>query len=259
MIEHHARRQQWRRIHRGVYTPNQGRLTRRQLWRAATLTSPDSFLSHGSAGAYYGIRRFDKPFEVVTRPGNGGRRRHGRLLVCRSATLAGHTTTNDGIAMTTAARVLVDVAPHVSERALGRAFREALRLEATTPQRLRAVLASLDNARGTSHLKLLTARYGHLPYSRTRSNPEARALEVLHDAGIEPPLVNARIAGEEADLVWPRRQRIVEIDGPQFHRFRDEDERKQGVWEGAGFTVERIASDDVYERPDLLAALAIGA
>jgi very-short-patch-repair endonuclease len=54
------------------------------------------------------------------------------------------------------------------------------------------------------------------------------------------------IAGEEADLVWADRRLIIEVDGPQFHRFRDEDERKESVWREAGFTVRRIASDDVY-------------
>src|SRR5258706_175698 len=75
---------------------------------------------------------------------------------------------------------------------------------------------------GSAFLAQLHQRYAHLPYDRTRSNAEARALEVLTDAGVPPPRVNTRISGEEADLAWPARGLVIEIDGPDFHRFRDE-------------------------------------
>ena len=101
----------------------------------------------------------------------------------------------------------------------------------------------------------LAARYACLPYERTRSDPEGRALEVLHDAGVAPPRVNTRIAGEEADLVWPDDRLIVEIDGPQYHRFPEEDARKQRRWEAAGYTVRRIPSPRVYAEPERLLAL----
>jgi very-short-patch-repair endonuclease len=65
-----------------------------------------------------------------------------------------------------------------------------------------------------------------------------------------------KVAGEEADLVWLDRRRIVEIDGPQFHQFRDEDARKEAKWRKAGFTVRRVPSDAVYAAPDLLIAAA---
>jgi very-short-patch-repair endonuclease len=59
--------------------------------------------------------------------------------------------------------------------------------------------------------------------------------------------VNVKIAGEEADLVWPKRKEILEIDGPQFHRFPEEDARKERLWRKAGYTVRRIGSDAVYD------------
>ena len=36
---------------------------------------------------------------------------------------------------------------------------------------------------------------------------------MLRDAGFELPRLNQRVAGEEADLSWPRHRLIVEIDG----------------------------------------------
>ena len=65
-----------------------------------------------------------------------------------------------------------------------------------------------------------------------------------------------RIAGEEADLSWPAQRLVIEIDGGPFHLDVGEDARKQACWESAGWVVRRVSSDDVYERADLLLALA---
>jgi very-short-patch-repair endonuclease len=81
-------------------------------------------------------------------------------------------------------------------------------------------------------------------------------LEVLHDAGVPPPEVNVWIRGEEADLVWRAARFIIEIDGPDFHQFADEDARKQAIWEAAGFRVRRLPSGAVFDRPQRLIALA---
>ena len=248
-IEHHVSRFGWRRLHPGVYALNSSPLTRRQLWFAAVLTAPGSVLSHGSAADCYGFHRFDRGFEVISRPGRGGRRRHPRLLVFRSTTLAGNTTRHRDIPITTPARTLIDLATGLDAKRLGRAFRESIRLKHTSA---RLVLRTVDKHRGrpgTPALSALAERYGAIPYHRTRSDAEARALELLHDAKVPPPRVNVHVAGEEADLVWPERKLIVEIDGPQYHRFADEDARKQTVWEGAGYVVRRVPSDDVYDAP----------
>ncbi len=254
-ITQHARRRGWRSIHPGVYAVTYAPLTRHQRWMAATLTAPGTYLSHLSAGARYGFIRFDDSWETVTRAGNGGPRRMGGVFVYRSTHLAGHTTVVDGLPITTAARVLVDVALRLSPRAVGRAFREAVRLKVTYAAEVLAT-AMEHHGRGTSLLIDLAARYATIPYHRTRSTAEARALELLHDAGVEPPLVNEKINGEEADLIWPRHRHIVEIDGADFHQFPEEDARKQRIWENAGYTVRRIPSDDIYYNPRRLMALA---
>jgi hypothetical protein len=233
-IRHYCRQNGWRRVHAGVYALTHAPLTRRQVWVAATLSAPDSFLSHASAGACWGIRPFEGSYEVVTRPGTAGPRRLGSLLVCRSKSLAGNTTRHDGIAITTAERTVIDLAAQLNRRATGKMFREALRLRLTTVPALVAVLSSHPGARGIAHLRELAARYARLPYERTRSDAEGLALELLHDAELEPPLVNTRIAGEEADLAWPRRRAIIEIDGPQYHQFADETHARSVHGRGRG-------------------------
>ena len=254
-VAHHAASRGWRRIHPGVYALTQAAPTQLQLWWAASLTAPDSYLSHGSAGACYGTYRFKRPYEVITRPGQGGRRRQGGILVFRSKCLDGETTTHMGIPILTAERVLVDLSPGLTPKLAGRCFRESIRLRLTTAKKV----AQCVEKRGGRPLLLgdLARRYAPIPYHRTRSDPEGRALELLLDAGVEPPLVNIRIAGEEADLVWLKRRLIIEIDGPQYHLFRAEDDRKAALWRDAGFTVRRIPSGAIYDDPSRLIALAL--
>ena len=257
MVQHRVQRD-WRVVHRGVYALTNAALTRRQLWIAATLTTPDSLLSQASAGACWGFRPFEASFETITRPGSGGPQRLGKLLVSRSRTLNGNVTFHHGIRITTAARTLIDLAPHLDDRATRKAFREALRLKVTSREQVLATLSHHDRRRGTRLLGELATLHSTLAYHRTRSDAEGRALEVLHDVGVERPRVNTRIAGEEADLAWPEQMLIIEIDGPQYHQFPAEDARKQRLWEAAGYTVRRIGSDVVYEQPARLIALARG-
>jgi very-short-patch-repair endonuclease len=253
MVQHGLVTEGWRRVHQGVFALGQAPLTQRQLWIAAVLTAPGTVLSHTSAAACWGFRQWSGAYETVTRPGSGGRRRHGPLLVARSTTLAGQVTCRDGVPIVNAARALIDLAPGLGAGQLGKGFREAIRLKTTTANEISRVLAG---QRGTAYLVALCDRYATIPYHRCRSDAECRALEVLHDAGIEAPKVNVRVAGVEADLVWRARRLIVEIDGPQYHLFADEDARKQAIWEAVGYTVRRLPSDDVYRRPARLLALA---
>src|SRR5436190_24264056 len=88
-IRHQGQRGGWRAVHPGVYVLTSSPLSRRQLWFAAVLTAPGSALSHGSAGACHGFYRFERVYEVVTRPGRGGHRRNGGVLFFRSKTLDG--------------------------------------------------------------------------------------------------------------------------------------------------------------------------
>jgi hypothetical protein len=61
-IHHHVNHLGWRVIHPGVYALTSSPLRREQIWFAAVLTSRNSVLSHGSAGACFGFYRFDRGF-----------------------------------------------------------------------------------------------------------------------------------------------------------------------------------------------------
>ena len=104
-------------------------------------------------------------------------------------------------------------------------------------------------------LGALASRYARLPIARARSDAEAYAASLIDAAGRPIPELNAKIAGHRADLSWPRVRRIVELDGPDFHQFPDHDLAIQARWERAGWTVDRLPTGDVYDRPDRLLAV----
>lgn len=245
-----------REVHDGVWLTGKGRITRHQRHLAATLTTLDSTLSHASGGELHGFRRWQGAFEVVTRPGSGGPRRIGDLLVCRSSTVAEHTIMVDGVRVTTAPRTIVDLAAHLTERERATAVREAIRLQTATALELRLVAAAHRGRRGIAGLEALAVRLEKLPLARTRSDAEARALQVLDAADRVIPDVNRWIAGEEADLSWPGTRRILEIDGPQFHQDPAEDARKEAAWRADGWEVHRIGSDLVFDEPHTLVRIA---
>lgn len=227
-------------------------------WMGATLTAPSTYLSHASAATAWGLLSRRGALETVTRAGSGGPRRHGSVLVYRSTTLEGECAELCGIPITTVPRTLIDIAPRVTHKALARAVRIAVRLELTTIEAIVDCLARHPRRRGSVPLIAVLARYKGLPIERARSGAEVRALEILRDAGYSLPRLNVRIAGEEADLSWAAVRALIEIDGEPFHLDTGEDARKQAAWEAAGWTVRRLSSDDVYERPENLVALAAG-
>src|SRR4051794_36906700 len=101
MVDHRVAETGWRLVHPGVYALAHAPLTRRQRWIAATLTAPGSVRSPAGGGACWGFRPFGGSFEIVPRPGRGGRRRLGRVLVFRPPTLEGAPPRHEGIAIAT--------------------------------------------------------------------------------------------------------------------------------------------------------------
>lgn len=246
-----------REIHDGVYLSGHAPMTNRQRWWAAVVTAPNSTLSHASAAAAHGIRDHRGSFEVVVRPGSGGPQRHGNVLVCRSKTLPAEDIVRvRALPVTSGARTILDLIPYLTDKASRRLVREALRLGATTPPELWATIDRHRGRRGVARLRLIVQEYAALPARRTKSDPELHALELLQAAGRPRPRVNIWIAGEEADLSWRRQRLIIELDAPDFHRFPSEDARKEAAWRAAGWTVHRLPTDDVYDHPDRLLALA---
>ena len=246
-IAHFVEQRRWRRVHVGVFACQHGPLTRRQRWIAATLTAPGSVLVAASAAACWGFRRWLGAFEMVVRHGSGGPEMLDGVRVSRSSKLAGEITWCRGIPITSVERTLIDLSPSLGEQARGKAMREAIRLGLTTAPDILAALDRHRGWRGTRALRVRAERYAKLAIERTRSDAEGMALERIYLAGGPIPDVNVQVGSYEADLVDHARKRIYEIDGPQFHLFPEEDEKRDTDWTGEGYEVTRIPSGRVYE------------
>lgn len=245
-----------RTIHDGVHASGHEELSQLQRWWAATLTAPRTVLAFASAGGFHGFYDDPQSFVIVVRPGSGGPKQFGPLLVCRSATLDGDVEWYDGLPVTSPARTTLDLVAQLDRNRGDRTVREALRIGAVDDEALVRIVIRHAGRRGVARLRAFAAEYSGLPATRCRSDPELLGLAILRNAGIALPNVNVRIAGHEADYSWPEHRRIVELDGPAFHKHPTHDLRIQRRWEHAGWSVGRLPTDDVYSHPSRLRALA---
>lgn len=245
-VDDRAYRHGWNRIHDGVYALTRSPITQRQRWMAACLTAPGTLLAGPSAGACWRFLRRDPATVFVVRHGSGGPRQYDGLHVRRSAVLAAEIAWHGEIPITSVERTLIDLAPHLRLDRLRKATREAIRLRLTTAAALLDALDRHRGWRGTARLREQAHVCAQLEIARTRSDAEAFALERLFRAELPIPAVNVKVNGVEADLVDHERRLIVEIDGPQFHRFADEDEAKEASWEEGGYRTVRLPSGEIY-------------
>jgi hypothetical protein len=235
-----------RRVHDGVRTTTVGPLHDEQRWMAATLTAPGSVLAYASAAAFWGFRAYRSETQFVVRRGRAGRRRIGEVEVSFSPDR--EAVRARGMLVVPPARVLLDLAPHVTPRDLRRSVLEALRLRCCVKADLAAVLERRRGVPGSPALRRIVEEVQDLPIERTRSNAEAWALHRAVREGRRPPdAINTTIAGFEADRIWWDLRLIEEIDGPGFHLDPVADAVRTAAWEGAGFTVTRRPSGDVYD------------
>lgn len=255
-IERRVRNGRWVRAEAGVFAIAPVLPDTWGNWMASTLTAPGTWLADGSASAAWKVLSTPSMPITVIREGRRGPQRFGNTLVRYSHLFEGEARILRDVPITSPERTLVDIAPRVSQKALARAVREAVRLEHTTTAQITDALLRHSGRRGIRKLRAVLARYAGLPLERARSGAEVRGLEVLRDAGYTLPRLNHDVAGEEADFHWPQLDLIVEIDGDPFHLDRGEDARKQRIWEEAGLVVRRIPSDHVYGRPTALLDLA---
>lgn len=242
-----------RRLHSGVHLTGHAPPTNRQSWWAATLTAPGSVLSHISAAACRGFGTQPSSMVTITRPGRGPRVRRGDLMVSYSATI--DTVTDRGLPMTSPGQTLADLAGYVPEGELRRMVRDALRLSVLDAQALSEAVRDARGRPGVAALRWCLSEYGALPVARgrrrgARSDAEVLAFAYIKRAGLQLPSLNARRAGYEADLSWPTRKLIIELDGGSFHQFPGEDELRDRAWRAAGWTVVRIPTDVVYHQPE---------
>lgn len=279
-IRARIRRGWLRPVHRGIYAVGHGLLEDRGRWVAAVLAVGASrsgangsdaaspvLLSHGSAAALHGLLpvRDRSAVEVTTafshspRPG---------IRSHRSRHVEGAGTWRVGIPCTTVPRTLVDIAGVGNGVAFERAWSSAASLRRLRPAEIERELQSAPYRPGVAVVQAALAKdFGYL-VQPSRSELERSALRLCRDYGLPRPEANGLIrVGErtfEADLQWPARRLVVEVDGDGTHRSavaRRQDRERDAALQLAGWRTVRIgeaelAVDRAVTAERLRAALA---
>lgn len=244
------------RIHRGVYTVGHRSITRHTHLRAALLACGEgAVLSHGTAAAFHHL--FDEwpHFVDITVPVEAGRKVDGiRCRRCRYPEPE-EIEVRNGIAVTTLARTLVDLAGILRlpdlRKVVGRA---AIRRKLD----LQAIDIAIYNAKGRRGLKKLELAL--VPYRTkdgkvpdVRSDFETLVLPQLLDMELPRPSTNTpiHIDGERflVDFLWEKERVIVETDGRETHEtptaFQD-DRRRDQFLAAAGYRVLRVTWSQIH-------------
>jgi very-short-patch-repair endonuclease len=99
-------------------------------------------------------------------------------------------------------------------------------------------------------MSIWRARAGH---ALTRSEAEARFLDLVRRAGLPVPESNVWLHGYEIDFLWPDRALAVEIDGFAFHADRiafEADRRRDAELAARGTQVLRFTWRQITEEPE---------
>jgi very-short-patch-repair endonuclease len=217
--------------HAGVYATLYRRHEPPARAAAAVLAGwPDAVLSHDSAAALWGLRRWPATPEITSR----------RLIqrdgidAHRSATLTeADVTTHFDIQVTTASRTLRDIRSRI---------------------RTRDRFEQLVNQARLAHVLSGDAAYALLGYDEnpTRSRGERTFRRFCRIHHLPEPRLNTTVLGFEVDAVFPDHRVIVEIDHPATHMLTFHSDRdRDTVLAGAGYLVVRVTEHRLLTHPAL--------
>ena len=221
---------------------------------AAALVRPGSVVSHLSAAAIHGLPLLDgvpRPTLTAQRAERTCARDHVRVHVAA----LGATEVEDwfGIAVTTVARTVVDVA-----RSSGVAD-GLVAADAALHERLVTQEALLVAANGVAGWPGAAAarRVAALAQPLAESPLESLSRLCLADGGLPAPEVQAWVVVADGrryrvDLLWRERRVVLEADGRlKYERSAAlwEEKRRQERIEGAGYRVVRVNWADVVHSP----------
>jgi hypothetical protein len=254
-IDHRLERGRLHRVHRGVFAVGHAVLSRPGAWMAAVLAAgPEAVLSHRSAAALWGIRDTAAARVEVTVPRN--RRARPRITIHRGALSADEITVHDGIAVTTPARTLLDLAEVLAPHQLERAVHETEYRRLTSPLSLDALLTRHQGRRGTKALRAIVDQ-NNLGSTITKSELEIMFLAFLDQNEVPRPLVNEPIGPYTVDALWPAQRLVVELDSRQAHhttRAFEQDRARDRNLQVAGWHVLRITWRQLHEDQATIAA-----
>jgi hypothetical protein len=168
-------------------------------------------VSHDAAAVLWGVRPpIEGPVDV-TLPAD--RVRQDGIRAHRTVRLhPADTRTLRGIAITSPARTLLDIAPQLAAPDLAAAVERAQVKRLVTKGDIAAALRRTPRRAGASALRALVDEPAF-----TRSAAERRLLAPLRAAKRPLPAVNARAEGYEVDALWRPERVVLEFDSYEFH------------------------------------------
>lgn len=235
----------------GVYAVGHRALGREGRWLAAVgACGEKAVLSHGDAAAHWGLMPSRGQLIHVTTQSRSGRDPDPRRLrLHRVGTLRPwETTIHDGIATTTVARTLLDLAPLLRPRALEDVIAQSVRLGLFDLVAVRRCLDEHPRQHGAPALRRLLSDLEGVGAADLRSNLEVTFLQLCDDFGLPAPQTNVSLAGFLVDFHWPGTNLIVEADGFTYHStpsaFESDRARDQALTL-AGYTVVRFTYNQI--------------
>lgn len=249
MIDHRVARGRLERLRWGVYRA--GPVPARHEPEAAALCAcPGAVLSHHSAAALVALLEAPGVVELSsTQP-----HRLAGVRVHRVRSLpVDEITSLEGLALTTPARTLLDLAGCLAAAALERCVAKAEREGLVKSDALAALIARYPARPGTRALRRLLAQEGGAAF--TRSEAEARFLALVRSGGLPVPRFNQQLAGYEVDALWPAARLVVEIDGRAWHadaRAFERDRLRDAALAAAGYRVIRVTWEQLTRAPNAL-------
>ena len=243
----------------GVYAVGRPHLERDAVFIAAVLAcGPGAALSHHSAAELYEIRRRQRgPIDVSVpyerNPRVPGLRVHRRRRAFEPAK-------HKGIAVTTIACTILDVAARLREEDVERMVNEAANRDLLDPEALRDAAAATRGARGRRRVLALLDRD---TFVVTDTRLEQRFVPIARRARLPKPETQVGREGGRVDFYWRKLGLIVEADSLRFHRTPAQqraDRLRDQTHAAAGLRTLRFTHWQVFHEPDhveaVLAAVA---
>ncbi len=241
------------RLHRGVFLLGAAPPTRMARARAAVMACGDgAVLSHRSAAELFALLvESDREVDVTVVGRNPGV--HSGVRLHRPRALARADLTNvRGVAVTSIARTICDMAATEPAKHVEHAYQEALYRRIVTERHMAAVLKREPSRRGASVIRALLEDPG-----MTRSEKERALLKLLRQAQLPKPLTNVRLHGYLVDAYWPDHGLVLEFDGWQAHGHRsafEKDRKRDQVLLANGLRVIRVTDRQLKYEPVAVAA-----
>ena len=253
-----GRRELWR-VRRGVYADARSPMARRgHLFAALQTFSPEAqaFFSHRTAAALLGLRELSvRTLELTVVADRTPKRPPLRIHRVVEAPPADQLRTRDGLASSSAMRMLVELAARETPDELDRLITAAARKRLLDPRQVQQTLAGLAGTRGIGDLRVALAAYRPTPADKSGFEREF-AHWLTTDPRIPPPQRNVQLDGWELDFYWPDHGVVAETDGERYHMLpadRERDYRKDAWLQRRHIAILRVGEFRFeHDRPGIL-------